>query len=216
MKTIKIDLSSPLDSTIIQSVVRVLESGGLICAPCCGTYRILADLMDARAVMNLVQSKRRTGKAPSLVFIDSEKRLGAVADFIEPEVHALASAFWPGGVTILVDPHSDIPSKVKKVILPGSARLGIRVPDDAVVQQICRAFGGPLLVSSANKARKHGEESPAQVRKTFLGKVDIMLDAGDLKEGHQSSVVDVRAGQVKVTRVGLISEEDIQAAVSPA
>lgn len=214
VKTIKIDLDSPLDPAAIADAIRVLEHGGLVCLPCGGTYRILANLAEPRAVISLMQSKRRTRTAPSLVFIDSEKRLAEVADAVEAPLMKVARAFWPGPVTILVEPHPDMPPKVRKQLTTAVGRVGVRVPSDPVATEVVRGFGHPLLVSSANRESRQGAESPAQVRKNFIGRVDLMLDAGDLKPGRKSSVVDLRDGQVQVTREGVISAAEIMAVLS--
>ena len=167
--------------------------------------------MDPEAVTRLMQSKRRTGKAPALVFIGATDGLAHVAEGVEAGAQEVARAFWPGAVTLLVDAHREIPAKVRKMIAPKNKRIGVRVPEDIIGRQICEAFGGPLLVSSANKANKSGEESPAQVRRTFLGRVDLMLDAEDLRKGHHSSVVDIRDGELTIQRQGLVPEDEIRA-----
>jgi len=213
VKTIKIDLDSPADPSIIQDAVRVLERGGLVCLPCGGTYRILADLAEPRAVMSLMQSKRRTRTAPSLVFIDSEKRLREVADVVDPALLKIARVFWPGPVTILVEPHPDMAPKVRKQLTSAVGRVGVRVPADPLAAEVVRGFGRALLVSSANREARQGAESPAQVRKNFVGRVDLMLDAGDLKPGRKSSVIDFQDGAVKVTREGAVTEADILTAL---
>ncbi|MFU8806216.1 MAG: L-threonylcarbamoyladenylate synthase, partial [Bradymonadaceae bacterium] len=84
----------------------------------------------------------------------------------------------------------------------------------SLMRSVVHAFGGPILVSSANKGKKHGESSPAQIRKNFMGRVDIFIDAGDLRSSASSTVVDIVAGQVVVTRPGAISQDEIEAALA--
>lgn len=189
---------------VVEQARRVLERGGLICVPCNGSYRIMCDLTDEGAVMRLFQSKRRVGKAPSLVFVDSEATLRAVADSVEPAALELTRRFWPGPLTVLFEPHPDLPRKVTKALSKANGKLGVRIPDDGLCQQITQAFGGPLLVSSANREKKHGESSPAQVRQTFLGRVDLFVDAGDLREEPHSTVIEFDAGELRIVREGSI------------
>ena len=192
---------------VVEQARRVLERGGLICVPCNGSYRIMCDLADEAAVMRLFQSKRRVGKAPSLVFVDSEATLREVADGVEPAALDLARRFWPGPLTVLFDPNPELPRKVTKALSKANGKLGVRIPDDALCQAIAAAFGHPLLVSSANREKRHGESSPAQVRQTFLGRVDLFVDAGDLREEPSSTVVEVEGGKVRVVREGAIGAD---------
>ena len=79
-----------------------------------------------------------------------------------------------------------------------------------------KVFNKPILVSSANLARKQGANSAQQVRKNFGRTVQLMVDAGDLKKVVKSTLVDVTNGNPAVVRAGAIPEEAIQAALKVA
>ena len=194
----------------VDSMVKVLKDGGLICLPCNGTYRIFADLENLEAVMHLFQSKRRVHKAPSLVFIDSAAKLARVTEENGAETTALMNAFWPGPLTILFEATNQLPRKVIKELTRANGKLGVRVPEDPLARKVVKKFGGAVLVSSANKGRKAGESSPAQVRQSFLGRVDYFLDAGDLQSEPSSTVIDLSKGDVEIVREGAVAEEEIR------
>ena len=205
MKTIKpAELSSP---ETVRTLAHCLKNGGLICVPCRGTYRILADLLNEDAVINLMQSKRKTSKSPSLVFVKDVAMLKTIVDEIDPLADKIASALWPGPLTILFEPGDAIPNKVSKQLTKANGHIGVRLPEDESVQQLLEAFGGAVLVSSANKEKKHGESSPAQVRKNFVGRVDFFIDAGDLPAHPSSTIIDVQGGRVEIKREGAVSAD---------
>lgn len=207
MKTIKpADLSS---SDTIRQMSKCLQNGGLVCVPCRGTYRILADLTNEDAVINLMQSKRKTSKSPSLVFIKNMAALADVVESVDPLVEKIAADFWPGPLTILFYPSDSIPKKVAKQLTKANGHIGVRMPDDDLVQQLLEAFGGPLLVSSANKEKRHGESSPAQVRKTFVSQVDFFVDEGDLVPHSASTIIGVHDGAIEIKREGAITAEQL-------
>lgn len=210
MKTIKLHEFSD-NPEHHKTVARTLENGGLVCVPCRGTYRILADFDDERAVTSLMQSKRRTKKAPSLVFIRSVDQLKNITHGVDPIAEKLAKSLWPGPLTILFEPSDDTPKKILKQVAKANGHIGVRIPDDEIVQGILEAFGGPVLVSSANREKRGGETSPAQIRKNFVGTVDIFIDAGDLAGAPSSTVVEVVNGELKFTREGEISVEQVEA-----
>ena len=120
------------------------------------------------------------------------------------------NALWPGPVTLLFPANSNLPPKVRKALTKAKGWLGVRLPADDVSRGVVQAFGKPILVSSANLSRKHGERSVAQVRKNFGRTVNLMIDAGDLGEGPKSTLVDLTKDTPSVIRVGVVSEETIQ------
>lgn len=194
---------------LVAEASKVLQDGGLVCLPCSSSYRIVADLTSEQAVNRLLQSKRRTRTAPSLVFVDSQKMLSQVASDIDPVAERLATVLWPGYLTILFDANPKLPEKVIKQLVKANGKIGVRIPESSLVTELVSTFGRPILVSSANREKKHGESSPAQVRKNFVSRVDLFIDAGDLQAAPSSTVVSVDQGKVVVTRLGSISEEQI-------
>jgi len=161
----------------------LLRQGRLVCLPCGGTYRLIADLGDRRSVIRLLQAKRRTREAPTLVFVSSAEMLGDVTPFIDPLTERLIRKFWPGRLTVMVEPELDLPRKIVKQMCKKRGKIGVRMPASIVARGVVGAFGGPLLASSANLERKQGAYSAAQVRKNFFSSVDVFFDADDLESG---------------------------------
>lgn len=212
MKIIKLqDLER--DPQPLNLLVAALERGGLVCLPCRGSYRIVADLANRDAVNNLIQSKRRTSKAPSLVFVADLEQLQEVTGEVSREARKLSARFWPGPLTILFSAHPEMPSKIARELTQSTGKIGARIPNEPATLALLRQFGGPLLVSSANRSNKHGESSPAQIQKNFMGRVDFFVDAGDLPPAPPSTVVDIVNGSLQITRQGEISAEALLAAL---
>lgn len=207
MQTIKpVDYSSP---DTLRQLSRCLKNGGLVCVPCRGTYRILADLQNEDAVINLLQSKSKVSKSPSLVFIKDLGALDGLVETIDPLVRKVAKDHWPGPLTILFRPGDAIPLKVSRQITKANGHIGVRMPEDEIMRALLAEFGQPVLVSSANKEKKAGASSPAQVRKNFVSRVDFFVDAGDLPTHPVSTVVDIENGAMKITREGAITAEQL-------
>ena len=67
------------DTSLYDDAVEIIRNDGLVCFPGHRQYSIAASLMSTDAVVALVQSKRRSGKAPSLILIPNESQLSSVA-----------------------------------------------------------------------------------------------------------------------------------------
>jgi L-threonylcarbamoyladenylate synthase len=202
------------ESGFYEEAASVLERGGLVCFPCNGKYRLAADLTDRDAVINLYQSKRRVGKAPALVFVSDQEMLNIVAADVSARARRLMDAFWPGPLTIQFEANPNLPRKVIKQLVRANGHIGVRIPEDPIALGIVKAFGGPLVISSANRENKPGDGSPAQIRKNFVHRVDLFVDAGDLKAEAPSTVVRLDGDHVRVARAGAISEDSLETAAA--
>lgn len=210
METIKLD--DTIDRGMLSSrLAETIKNGGLVCLPCNGTYRIVADFSNVDAVMELMQSKRRTKATPALIFIDHQDRLEQLTDEVHPMARRLADALWPKPLTIRVHLHGEWPRKIVKQLGGKKAKVGVRVPADELARDVARKVGRPLLVSSANRQKKAGASSPAQVRKTFGAKVDMFVDSGDINKNAVSTVVAIVKDELSVERTGAIDEKTLRA-----
>lgn len=194
-----------------EEVGAVLEQGGLVCVPTPSGYKLLADLASPKAVTAMLQAKRRVKNAPSLVFVPDATWVERVVDSVSEEAKRLMRELWPGPLTLLFKAGERIDPKVRKPLTKAKGWLGVRVPDDAVSLGAVRAFGRPVLVTSANLADKGGAHSVAQVKKNFGRTVDLLVDMGDVTPAARSTLVDVSDGAPKIVREGAIGEERISA-----
>lgn len=193
-----------------KEITKVLSEGGLVCFPTRRQYAIAASLLDQDAVLRLVQAKRRTAKAPSLILIPGPEVLEGLVESVPEPGPRLMKALWPGPLTLLLRPGEDLPSKVIKTMgLRKKGKLGVRVCNSEPARSIVEAFGGPLLTSSANLAKKVGSSSVAQIRKNFVRTVDLLVDMGDLPAAPPSTIIDVGEQPPLLKRVGAISRERI-------
>lgn len=198
------------DPSLYAEIAQVLNEDGLVCFPCRRQYSIAASLLSETAVLKLVQSKRRSEKAPSLVFIPNRKSLELVVEALPSSAVPLLDAFWPGQLTMMLEPSSQLPSKVLKTIAQKKVgKIGVRIPSPGIPLKLVEAFGGPLLTSSANLSRKTGSNSVSNIRKAFSYTVDLLIDAGDLQPEAPSTVVELAGDLPKVIREGGIPADRI-------
>lgn len=208
MKTYKIDSSSHV-SDLAKEAAEVIRDGGVVCLPCAGRYRLFADLFNNDAVMRLMQAKSRIKTAPALVFIEGASDLDRVAEEIPALARKIASELWPQPITIRVKPSSELPKKVLKQLGGKKVRLGLRTPASGLAQEVLKAVGSPLLVSSANREKKAGASSSAQVTKTFGPHIDLFINDGDLSPEEASTIVNIENDAVVIERLGAVDEATI-------
>lgn len=187
------------------------DRDGLVCFPCENSYRFGVSLLSVPGVLGLMQTKRRSKKGPALVMVTTPEMAAQVAGPIPEAARKLMDSFWPGRVTLRLPLSKDLPRKVYKELAKPDGMVGLRHPGNQVAAQLVAAAGVPVLVSSANLAKKVGASSVAAIRQKFTRAIDLFIEAGDLPAGPPSTVVEVgKDGEFKITRPGEISEEEIR------
>lgn len=122
---------------------------------------------------------------------------------------ALAEAFWPGPLTLVVPAGEEAPGA-----LAVAGTIGVRVPNHPVALEIL-ARTRPLAASSANISGEPEMRTIAQMKDRFGGAVGAYVDGGTI-EGLGSTVVDLSHGEVSILREGGVGRADVEAVVAEA
>ena len=206
-----------LDQAAIEAAARALESGQLVAFPTETVYGLGADAENPQAVAAIYAAKGRPQDHPVIVHLAPEAPLDYWATDIPREAHALADAFWPGPLTMILRRAPNIPDAVSG----GQDTVGLRCPSHPVAIALLRAFKGGKGGVAAPSANKFGAVSPTlaqHVRDEFGqdGLVAMVLDGGASEVGIESTIVDLSRlathGPV-LLRPGHISAEAIAAVI---
>ncbi|MEL7155634.1 MAG: L-threonylcarbamoyladenylate synthase [Actinomycetota bacterium] len=205
------DLALPpeLEAAIAEAVA-VLAAGGVVALPTETVYGLAADAANPAAVERIFAVKGRPAGHPLIVHLAGVDQVAAWAD-LDPgqaaQVDALAAAFWPGPLTIVV-PRSD---RVAPQTVGGRSTVGLRVPDHPVALAVLRRFGGGLAAPSANRFGKVSPTTAAHVRHDLGDAVDVVLDGGPTRVGVESTIVELGPGGPTLLRPGGVSLEQLTA-----
>jgi len=168
-------------------------------------YGLAANAWDADAVRQIFSLKGRSFGNPVIVHVAS----GAMARESAAEwpelADRLASAFWPGPLTLVVPKGPRIPDEVTA----GGPTVGIRWPSHPFMQALIRACGFPLAAPSANLSNAISPTQAEHVRSGMGDRVGLIVDGGASNVGIESTVVDVTVVPARVLRPGMISAESI-------
>lgn len=206
-----------MDQQQIEAAARALEAGQLVAFPTETVYGLGADAENPAAVAAIYAAKGRPQDHPVIVHLAPEAPLDYWACDIPHEAHALAEAFWPGPLTMILKRAPNIPDAVSG----GQDTVGLRCPSHPVALALLRAFKGGKGGVAAPSANKFGHVSPTlaqHVRDEFGqdGSVAMVLDGGAAQVGIESTIVDLSRlathGPV-LLRPGHISAEAIAAVI---
>ena len=202
----KIDSVNP-NTDIIQEAAEIIRNGGVIAFPTRCLYGLGADAFNARAVDHIFKIKRRPAARPVLILIDSPDRLERLATHISLSAQVIMERFWPGRVTLVFEASAVVPG----TLTAGTGKIGIRLAGHPVAAALARAVQGPITGTSANVSGCPGCHQIEDLHPAVTEQLDFVLDAGPLKGGRGSTVVDVTGDIPRVLREGVVSEKEILA-----
>jgi L-threonylcarbamoyladenylate synthase len=152
--------------------IDVLAAGGIVALPTDTVYGIAVALSTTGGIERLFAAKRRPPDKGIMLLLDDAAQ-AATAGAMTPAASALAAAFWPGGLTVIVPQRPDVPWPA---VLTGGARtIGLRVPDHPAPRALAAGVG-PLPTTSANVSGIAEASDAAAILDQLGGSVDLILD----------------------------------------
>jgi len=188
------------EAWIIVEAVRVLRNGGLVAMPTETVYGLAARALDEHAVARVYAAKGRPAHHPLIAHVENEAQARALAASWPAHASALAEAFWPGPLTMVVARAHHVPAAVAG----GGASIALRAPSHPVALALLAALGEPAAAPSANRFQGLSPTTAGHVVKQLGEAVDLVLDAGPCEAGIESTVVDLRSSRPRVLRPGAL------------
>jgi L-threonylcarbamoyladenylate synthase len=221
--TLHLDASNPAHIT---QAADLLRSGQLVAFATETVYGLGANAFSAEAVSLIFAAKQRPSWDPLIVHLASAEQLSSVANVsrelaanvsrelaanVSPElaarVDALAQAFWPGPLTLLLPRAAAIPDAVTA----GRELVGVRVPAHPAARALLAAAGLPIAAPSANLFGHTSPTTAAHVLADLDGRIDAVLDAGPTSIGLESTVLDPTQTPMVLYRPGAITAAQLTA-----
>lgn len=164
----------------------VLRAGGLVAFPTETVYGLGADAGNGEAVARLYAAKGRPSFNPLIAHVTDLAAARRLAIF-NPAAEALAQAFWPGPLTLVLPKREGCP--VSDLATAGLDSIALRVPAHPVAHDILAAFGGAVVAPSANRSGHVSPTTAAHVQADLNGRIDLLVDDGPTHVGVESTIV---------------------------
>lgn len=174
----------------LRLAVRALRAGGIVAYPTEAVYGLGCDPLRAGTVERLLALKGRAS-AKGLILIGAE--FAQLAPFVsEPgnDLMRRVTASWPGPHTWVFDAAPGVPWWIRG----RHGTVAVRVTAHPVSAALCRAFGGALVSTSANRAGLPPARSPLAVRRQIPRGVDAILHAELGGLARPTTIQDARTG----------------------
>ena len=165
----------------------VLRKGGVVGVPSETVYGLAADALNPAACAKIFEIKGRPTTDPLIVHLAHARELSQVA-VAGRQALALAAAFWPGPLTLVLPKLPVVPL----LVTAGRETVAVRVPAHPVFRKLIRLTGRPLAAPSANPFGYISPTCAAHVREGLGGcGLGAILDGGACGVGVESTIVDM-------------------------
>ena len=176
----------------LRAAVSALHAGGVIACPTEAVWGLSCDPDDPQAVYRLLALKQRPVAKGLILVAAAESQLGFLLRGLDPEDRARLSATWPGPTTWLV-PHR---KRVPYWIHGEHDTVAVRVSAHPVVSALCRAWGGPLVSTSANPGGARPARALFQVRRYFGDALDGLVPGAVGGQQRPTGIRDLASGEI--------------------
>ena len=200
-KIVRIDPVNPDPDTIHTAGKIILENKIVIFA---------ANAMDKTAVERVFQLKQRPRNNPILVLVPDRTFLETLVRSIPETAEKLMTDFWPGNLTLVFEACDTISG----LLTAGTGKIGVRIPVHPVAKALVSSVGGPITGTSANLSGQNACSRVSQLAPAIIDPADLVLDAGPLKGGKGSTIVDVTGSVIQLLREGEVTADQIRTSLT--
>lgn len=196
-----------LFQSAVQRAVASLRAGEVVALPTETVYGLAGNALDPRAVARIFEIKGRPAHNPIIVHVASLDMARRCASKWPALADKVATAFWPGPLTMVLPRSAEIPDAVTA----HGPTVGLRWPSHPFIQAVIREGGFPLAAPSANPSGHVSPTNAAHVRKMLGDKISLIVDGGQSQVGIESTVVDLSVEPPRLLRPGMIHAESLLA-----
>jgi L-threonylcarbamoyladenylate synthase len=189
------------------AAIEALRGGGIVALPTDTVYGIAVALDTEGGIEALFAAKRRLPDKGIMLLLADAGQAPEIGQW-PAAAAALAEAFWPGGLTLVVSQRPDVP--LPAVLTGGAATIGLRVPDHPAPRALAAAVG-PMPTTSANISGLPEALDATEILGQLGQSVALVLDGGTAQGGPPSTIVDCSVERPVLLRSGPISGEQVAA-----
>lgn len=191
------------DDRTIQTAGEIIKKGGLVAFPTETVYGLGGDALNPDSSKKIYAAKGRPSDNPLIVHICKLEDIYRIVSDFPVQAKKLAEQFWPGPLTMVLPKSDTVPMETTG----GLDTVAVRMPVDPIALSFIEAAGGYVAAPSANISGRPSPTCFRYVQEDMDGRIDMILDGGDVEIGLESTIVDLTGEVPMLLRPGRITLE---------
>ena len=184
----------------IKMIIDCLNDDGVIIFPTDTIYAIGCSVNSSKALDRIARIKGVKKEKANFSFIFHD--LSMLSEFTRPinnDVFKMMKRNLPGAFTFIVEANNNVPKLFKN----NKKTIGIRIPDQAIITNIVRELGCPIITTSIVEEDEISGfmTDPEEINDAYKDKVDIIIDGG-FGNKEESTIVDCTDNDIVILREG--------------
>ena len=197
---------------VIARAAQVILDGRLIGLPTDTVYGLAADATSDVAVEGVFRAKGRPADKPLIALVANMAMAEACGAFSAP-ARALAEAFWPGPLTLVVPRAAGSP--LSPLVHQGAPGVSLRIPGNETARAVVEAAARPLTAPSANPSGAPSPVTAAEVAAGLGAHVALIIDGGRAADSLGSTLLALTGDVPRLLRAGVVGAEAIEGVIGP-
>lgn len=200
------------DMDCLAEAGEILKKGGLVAFPTETVYGLGGDALNPSSSKKIYAAKGRPSDNPLIVHICRWEDIYQVVSDNALCRHALANAkkladaFWPGPLTMILPKSPAIPYETTG----GLNTVAVRFPSHKTALALIDRAGGFVAAPSANTSGKPSPTLAKHVLEDMNGRIDMVIDGGEVGIGLESTIVDLTVEPPEILRPGFITRKMLE------
>ena len=183
---------------LIQKAVDMIRAGAVIAYPTDSAYALGCHIGDKKA-LDRIHAIRRVSAKHNFTLVCRDLSEIATYAMVDNAVYRFLNAHTPGAYTFILRATREVP---RRLYHPKRRTIGIRVPDNKIVQAVLEQLGEPLMSSTLILPNETLPMTVAHdIREQLEHQLDLVIDGGHCGL-EPTTVVDLTEHEPRVTRVG--------------
>ena len=191
------------DEKAILQAGEIIKRGGLVAFPTETVYGLGGDALNSDSSRKIYAAKGRPSDNPLIIHICRLEDIDRIVSEFPLKAKKLATEFWPGPLTMVLPKSDAVPAETTG----GLNTVAVRMPVDPIALSFIEAAGGYVAAPSANVSGRPSPTSSRYVEEDMCGRIDMIIDGGDVEIGLESTIVDLTSEVPMLLRPGSITLE---------
>ena len=200
------DVETEQGQEALREAGEIIRKGGLVAFPTETVYGLGGDALNPESSRKIYAAKGRPSDNPLIVHIAEMEMLSSIVEEIPAKAKQLADRFWPGPLTMIFNKSDKVPLETTG----GLQTVAVRMPSDKVAMAFIKAADGYIAAPSANTSGRPSPTVAKYVAEDLDGKIEMILDGGQLCIGLESTIVDMTVEPPMILRPGYITKEMLE------